>query len=91
MKYKPGDKVKLKRESREEMCSQYLEDLDSLDPPGVMTIRKIQTSSKDEGKTIYRMKEFEQGKITDWLCVESSLEFFAPPVPINNRFEILDI
>lgn len=86
MKFQIGDKVRLNKKGIEKVCQEALNDIKKLDSNGVFTINEIIQYKGAE--TQCRAKEFRNIK---WRWYESHLESTVKPVPINNRFEILDL
>jgi hypothetical protein len=80
MKYKVGDRVKLKRDFEEYKDIYIYEDLnkafDKL-PNGIATI-----------KTIFNTYEMQE---IGYYWSEDKIEYLVEPIPIQNRWEILDL
>ncbi len=89
MNYKVGDKVKLKESKKHIMSYRVLMDVERFAPNGIFTIKKISdTNTNGDLRTTYHLEEFE------WAFLESFLEFaeeYKEPVPIKNRWELLDL
>lgn len=96
MKYKVGDKVLMRR--NEELTNITLhsdveEKLENLNPPYVLTIKSLrynpayyQQPDEKKGNNCYTMKEVTYKWGEDYIK-----ELYEKPLPINSRFEILDL
>ena len=78
MRYKIGDRVKVKKDNN--FYPEVVEFLKNLEEPYVVTIEKVFDSN-------YEMKEQQNWTWSDFY-IEGISE---PPIPIENRFEILDL
>ena len=78
MKYKVGDRVKITKDKT--FYPEVVEFLENLEEPYVVTVREVR-----EG--YYAMIEQQ-----DWTWSDFYIEGISePPIPIENRFEILDL
>ena len=87
MKFKPGDKVRIKEGTRDSITNEALKDIDTLSTNGVFT---IETTDTTWDPFQYIAKEFKKR----WSWQEAGLELaqkYIEPDSIENRFEILDL
>jgi hypothetical protein len=82
MKYKIGDKVKIKDKQYEWMVQ---EEIDHNLPNLEGIIEKVFFDRFNERIVVYHLKNFE------FSISESEIDYVIKEIPINNRFEILDI
>ena len=85
MKYKKGDKVKIK--FWPDIVPGAKQDVENLNTNCIVTIKEILEERKQ-----YRMEEFKK---TIWRWDEKNLELFSPePIQLfstNKRFELMDL
>ncbi len=111
MKYKVGDKVKIKtwEGMKKELgltdknkintflpfFSDMEEDLEALNTNRVVTIKKISSLKLEAGKTTFSWQAKTEYHFKVWHLsseiIKYSVEEYKEPVPILNRFEILDL
>ena len=102
MKYKAGDKIRIK--TWEEMKKEYgLDSSEDIDAPPYHFGKNRESYIKQEfPDRIFEIKEIHKGKYTGeecyvminskWEWVDYMIEKLCEkPVPIQNRFEILDL
>ena len=87
-KFKVGDRVRLVDSSMEYMRPEAITDLKKYCTDNTFTIRKIISGNR------YRTVEFRNGITTDWRFHGKDLKMgkpLVPAIPIDSRFEILDL